>query len=315
MITIELLLIMTFLGVALVVGLSAVRNALFSKLVRKQAEIPFVEDAADTFVGRVIRHNLCDQPQFLCADPPPPAATVTHAFVGVGSPDCLALGSSCITTVDRVYFAGADCTGLPYLAVAGGSLPVSFFNVRQDVYYAVGPGNVIYKADATAVVAGGTEDVFSVFTSLTDCAPFSPTDVLSGSFFEHTHGVTAGGVSSTEAPPSHTHSVTIPIIGSPVVGTTTESPPDHTHTIPPLGLPGVDSPRFGTAGFGCFNLPVQPTAVAPLIAAAATTLATPLMFPLEVTTPSASSMPIAPSDEGLDPMPPNPTVAPSDEGM
>jgi hypothetical protein len=178
-ITLELILIFTILVIGTLVGVIAVRNALF-KLAQAKAQFEVViGDSSDPqLLVQPVNYDLCEAPQILVKDP----EFGLFALVGV-RPERF-------VSRDRVYFTSDDCTlgggATAYVATPNdSSLPVGYLNALQGETYAVGPpadwetpGCVfgaggcdvgqLYRATATAATGGTT--INSVWTSLNpDC--------------------------------------------------------------------------------------------------------------------------------------------------
>jgi hypothetical protein len=179
-ITLELILIFTILVIGTLVGVIAVRNALF-RLAQAKAQFEVVlGDSSDPQVLiKPVNYDLCETPQILCKDP----EDGLFALIGV-RPERF-------TSRDRVYFTGAGCTGAAYVATPGdASLPVGYLNALQNQTYAVGPpsdwpctffstctsGGVLYRNSTLTPPADDTVPILSVWTSANpDCFLFSNT--------------------------------------------------------------------------------------------------------------------------------------------
>jgi hypothetical protein len=180
-ITLELILIFTILAIGSLVGVIAVRNALFQFYTAKAQFDVVIGDSNDPQVlVKPVNYDLCEAPQILCKDP----ELGLFALVGI-RPERF-------VSRDRVYFTAAGCTGTPYVATPGdASLPVGYLNALQGVSYAVGPpadfpactlgvnctsvGN-LYRNISLTPPDDNTVSIASVWTSLNpDCYLFSNT--------------------------------------------------------------------------------------------------------------------------------------------
>ncbi len=148
-VSLELILIFTVLIIGTLVGVMAVRNALFTLREGRLTSMVIVKDstAPDPILIKPVNYDLCEAPQILCRDFGfTPADTMTpgpteglQALVGV-RPDRF-------VSRNRIYFDAAGCTGTPYIAPPGDpSLPIGYFNCAlqvdsagDPVCYGVGP--------------------------------------------------------------------------------------------------------------------------------------------------------------------------------
>ncbi len=165
-ISLELILIFTILVIGTLVGVIAVRNALFRLAAVKSQYQTIIEDSTvpDPLRLRPVSFDLCEAPQVLCFDP----ATRLSALVGV-RPDRF-------VSRDQVYFTAPNCAGSAYLAIPGdATLPVGYRNALQGVSYGVGPPSVtslagrLFRSDNAAGPMAPT--ILSRWVSLApDCA-------------------------------------------------------------------------------------------------------------------------------------------------
>jgi hypothetical protein len=188
-ITLELILIFTILVIGSLVGVIAVRNALFQLYTAKAQFDVVIGDSSDPQVlVKPVNYDLCEAPQILCKDPGfvddgggapfDPGAPSQGLFALVG------IRPERFVSRDRVYFTDANCTGGAYVAFPGDStLPVGYFNALQGVSYAVGPpenwpctfggtcvGVGLLYRNAEDTPPGAPVDINSVWTSLNpDC--------------------------------------------------------------------------------------------------------------------------------------------------
>ncbi len=206
----ELMLILTILVIGSLVGVIAVRNALFELRENKLAYTVIVKDstAPDPFMFKPVNYDLCEAPQILCrdtgltpADPMTPGPTEgLFALVGI-RPDRF-------VTRNRIYFTGAGCTGDAHIAPPGDpSLPIGYLNCGlqvdsggDPVCYGVGPpstypactlgvdcpdGGRLFRSDG---ITTSMISVASRWISLNpDCADLGPTGttgelITNGSF-------------------------------------------------------------------------------------------------------------------------------------
>ena len=206
----ELMLILTILVIGSLVGVIAVRNALFELRENKLAYTVIVKDATapDPFMFKPVNYDLCEAPQILCrdtgltpADPMTPGPTEgLFALVGI-RPDRF-------VSRNRIYFTGAGCTGDAHIAPPGDpSLPIGYLNcglqvdsAGDPVCYGVGPpstfpactlgvdcpdGGRLFRSDGTTT---SMVSVASRWISLNpDCADLGSTGttgelVTNGSF-------------------------------------------------------------------------------------------------------------------------------------
>jgi hypothetical protein len=162
-ITIELILIFTILVIGTLVGVIAVRNAVFRLVETRLASRLLVNDAADPpLTIKPISFDVCEAPQFLCPDP----SNGLDALLGIRPTG--------LVSRDQIYFTGPGCTGDLYLARPGDStLPVGYLNALQGVSYGVGPGDFLSPAGRLYRSDGAPTAIFieSRFASLgPDCA-------------------------------------------------------------------------------------------------------------------------------------------------
>lgn len=197
-ISLELILITTILLIGSIVGVIAVRNALFQLRAAKAAFEVVVKDASDPPIRvKPVSYDLCEAPQILCRDfgydennlvVPGPSEGL-NALVGV-RPDRF-------VTRNQIYFTGDGCAGDAYLAAPAipGSpnfpptLPVGYYNcalqvdmTSAPVCYGVGPpaswpcllgttctdGGRLYKNDGIVLASPA---ILSRWVSLNpDCA-------------------------------------------------------------------------------------------------------------------------------------------------
>ncbi len=187
-ISLELILILTVLVIGTLVGVIAVRNALFELRENKLASTVIVKDSSDpVFYFKPVSYDLCEAPQILCRDPgyTLPAPTLGPAE---GLFALVAIRPDRFATRDRIYYTTTDCTGAAYIAAPGdSSLPIGYLNALQvdangdAVSYGVGqddattPAGVLYRS--TTMDAAALTTIASVWTSLDpDCLLFTGAD-------------------------------------------------------------------------------------------------------------------------------------------
>jgi len=190
-ITLELILIFTILVIGTLVGVIAVRNALFQLYTAKAQFDVVIGDSStpNQMLLKPVNYDLCEAPQILCKEPgfvddgglPPfdPGAPSQGLFALIGNRPERFLSR------DRVYFTTDNCTGDAYVAFPGDStLPVGYFNALQGVSYGVGPpGNwpctfggtcagvgLLYRNETNTPPDPTDVEINSVWTSLNpDC--------------------------------------------------------------------------------------------------------------------------------------------------
>jgi len=170
--TLTLILVISVVVIGSVVGLAALRNALFIK----SGENVILDDAGIPF-GRAKVFDLCEAPLLVCKDP-------DNGLVPI-----VGVRPTRFTSRNAVYYADADCDpaggvflappGVPLLLVGvwQPELPVGYLNGSllddgvERVAYGVGgpePGLLYRSDDATPT----EETISSVWPSLApDCAP------------------------------------------------------------------------------------------------------------------------------------------------
>lgn len=142
--TLELILIITILGIGLLVGLFAIRDALFKRMVNQQSQAIIVSDANGVILGRAIGVDEHEAPLIPYIDRTQPDANY-RVLIGVRDDR--------FTSREPVYFTQLNCQGPPCIKRTSSergdnqgtdSIPgtgaVSYFNALQgDPNYAVGP--------------------------------------------------------------------------------------------------------------------------------------------------------------------------------
>ena len=110
-ITIELMLIITILGIGLLVGVVAIRDALFKHYVNKQSQEIYVSDANNRLLGKAIGFDEHEAPLIPYIDrtmlpaSPNPVHKNYRALIGVRDDR--------FTSREPVYYSEANCSGTP----------------------------------------------------------------------------------------------------------------------------------------------------------------------------------------------------------
>lgn len=190
-VTIELILIITILALGSLVGLVAIRDALFKHYVNKQSEDAIVADANGRSLGKAFDFDEHDAPRIFLFDRTMPDGQARRTLIGIRDDR--------FTSREALYYSGQNCTGTPCIKstsdeatdnVGGdginGSGNVSYFNALQGFpNYAVGrsdqglPGRLYREAPQACPVA--PDLIQSRWTSQSvvagePCEPFSTGD-------------------------------------------------------------------------------------------------------------------------------------------
>lgn len=124
-ITLELVLIFTILGIGLLVAMVAVRNALFVWWQKKQAHTVWVYDSSDPInvLGPVRDFDEHEAPRLFYTDrqfadlagPGPLPGSIDPTWVGRNFRAFIGVRDDRFTTRPRVFYSGLGCTGTPCL--------------------------------------------------------------------------------------------------------------------------------------------------------------------------------------------------------
>ncbi len=143
-ITIELLLVITILGIGSLVGLVAIRDALFKRYVTNQSHSAIVVDSQNLALGEAVDYDEHDAPRLFYID----RSQARNYRVLIGIRD------DRFSSREPLYYAGNSCQGTPCIKTTSdevadnkgadgisGSGSVSYFNALQgQPNYAVGRG-------------------------------------------------------------------------------------------------------------------------------------------------------------------------------
>ncbi len=178
-ITLELVLVMTILGIGLIVGIVAIRDAVFKYSVKKQSEAVYVIDQDGTVLGKAVAFDEHESPiiPYIDRSVPPLAPDPDHynyrALIGVRddrftsrqrifyTEDNCSLGSECIAPAGA---ESADNMGIDLLPGTGG---VGYLYATQGgPSYAVGASSAgvtgwLFRETASACSSNTIKSVWS----------------------------------------------------------------------------------------------------------------------------------------------------------
>ena len=190
-VTVELILIITILVLGSLVGLIAIRDALFKHYVNKQSTETIVADAAGNRLGKAIDFDEHDAPRIFLFD--------RTRLDGQARRTLVSVRDDRFTSREAIYYPQQNCTGAPCIKTTSdetsdsvgvdgqsGSGNVSYFNALQGFpNYAVGrgsqglPGGLFRETAAACPV--DTADIQSRWMSQSvvagePCEPYSADD-------------------------------------------------------------------------------------------------------------------------------------------
>jgi hypothetical protein len=146
-ITVELILIITILVLGSLVGLIAIRDALFKHYVSKQSQETIVADANGRLLGKAVDFDEHDAPRIFLFDRTLADGQTRRTLIGVRDDR--------FTSRETIYYSQQNCSGTPCIKTTSdettdsvgadgqsGSGNVSYFNALQgSPNYAVGRGS------------------------------------------------------------------------------------------------------------------------------------------------------------------------------